>query len=182
MSNGRIRTDKKAPRAGYPATTPTEAKPQTPPVKPAYVRSPAELDLVSRQHLRCEQQSTAPVVTVQHKPPEPARIETHETDKNLWRAKFQAAMGTIEWSFADKLCGELINAACTGNNSQPLAGKDVNAALAAMHSIAPKDELEAMLAAQMIATHTAAMAVLRRLKNAENIPQQDSNGNLAAKL
>jgi hypothetical protein len=78
--------------------------------------------------------------------------------------------------------GDLVNSACAGSNSQPLAEHDVNAVLAAMHGIAPRDEAEAMLAAQMIATHTAAMAALRRIKTAENIPQQDSNGNLAVKL
>jgi hypothetical protein len=49
------------------------------------------------------------------------------------------------------------------------------------HGIAPRDEAEAMLAAQMIATHTAAMTVLRH-KTCETIPQQDSAGNLVAKL
>ena len=40
----------------------------------------------------------------------------------------------------------------------------------------------ACLATQMVATHFAAISVLRRLKGAETIPQQDSNGNLATKL
>jgi hypothetical protein len=39
-----------------------------------------------------------------------------------------------------------------------------------------------VLAAQMVATHFAAMGILRRLKGSETIPQQDSNGNLAVKL
>jgi hypothetical protein len=145
-------------------------------------RTPAELDLVARQRQRREQHSPAPVVKVQHKPPKPVQVNSDHPDPSLWKAKFQAAMGTTEWSFAAQLHGQLLNAACAGSNSQPLAQEDVNAALAAMHGIAPKDEVEAMLAAQMIATHTAAMTVLRRLKAAENIPQQDSNGNLATKL
>jgi hypothetical protein len=44
------------------------------------------------------------------------------------------------------------------------------------------DEIEGMLATQMVATHFAAIGVLRRLKGSETIPRQDSNGNLAAKL
>jgi hypothetical protein len=39
-----------------------------------------------------------------------------------------------------------------------------------------------MLAVQMVATHFAATRALRRLKGSDTIPQQDSNGNLAAKL
>jgi hypothetical protein len=38
----------------------------------------------------------------------------------------------------------------------------VNAALAVIETAAPKNEIEAALAAQMAFTHTAAMAVLRR--------------------
>ena len=59
---------------------------------------------------------------------------------------------------------------------------DVNGALAALHGIAPRDEAEALLAAQMVAVHSAAMRCLRHLKGSENIPQQDSNGKLAVKL
>jgi len=51
-----------------------------------------------------------------------------------------------------------------------------------MAGIAPRNETEAMLAAQMVAVHAAAIAALRRLKGAEMITQLDSNGNLAIKL
>src|ERR1700752_3905428 len=58
----------------------------------------------------------------------------------------------------------------------------LNRALAAVSGIGARDEVEGMLATQMVATHFAAMSVLRRLKGSETIPQQDSNGNLAIKL
>jgi hypothetical protein len=44
------------------------------------------------------------------------------------------------------------------------------------------DEIEAMLAVQMVATHLAATRALRRLKGSDTVSQQDSNGNLAVKL
>jgi hypothetical protein len=148
----------------------------------AYQRTPAELDLVTRQRQRRDRQSPAPTVTVQHKPPRPVKIDADHSDKSLWSHKLKASMGTTEWSFANKILRELINSACAGSNSKPLAEEDVNAAVAAMHGIAPRDEAEAMLAAQMIATHSAAMTVLQRLKGCETITQQDSAGNLANKL
>ena len=46
----------------------------------------------------------------------------------------------------------------------------------------PRDEAEAMLIAQMIATHELAMTFARRLKRTENIPQQDSAVNGLTKL
>jgi hypothetical protein len=40
--------------------------------------------------------------------------------------------------------------------------------------VKPKDQVEAMLAAQMAAVHMASMTLARRLAEVENIPQQDS--------
>jgi hypothetical protein len=169
-------------KKGRPTAESSEVKRPAAPAKPEYTWTPAELDLVAKQRWRRERETPAPTVTVQHKPPGPANVAADHPDKSLWLAKLNASMGTTEWPFANKILGELMNSACAGSNSQPLAEHDLNAALAGMHGIGPKDEAEAMLAAQMIATHTAAMSALRRLKGVENIPQQDSNGNLAVKL
>jgi hypothetical protein len=43
-----------------------------------------------------------------------------------------------------------------------------------MKSIAPRDSIEAMLAAQMVAVHVTAMRCAFRLAAAGNLPQQDS--------
>jgi hypothetical protein len=92
-----------------------------------------------------------------------------------------AAFGTISPDFYSRTFRELLEAGC-GTQSRPLTDTDVNGALAAMHGIAPRDEMEGMLAAQMVAVHTAAMHCLRQLKGSETIQQQDSNGNIAVKL
>jgi hypothetical protein len=57
-----------------------------------------------------------------------------------------------------------------------------NAALAFIRSIAPANELEAVIAAQMFATHHLSMEVMRRATNADMIPQFEANGNMATKL
>jgi hypothetical protein len=49
-----------------------------------------------------------------------------------------------------------------------------NFVLAVIRSVEPRDELEAMLAAQMGAVHVATMAMARRLTHVETIPQQDA--------
>ena len=46
--------------------------------------------------------------------------------------------------------------------------------LSIVKGIEPRDQVEAMLAAQMAATHNAIMTFARRLNHVENIPQQDS--------
>jgi hypothetical protein len=48
-----------------------------------------------------------------------------------------------------------------------------------VHGVRANDDIKAMLAAQMVATHFAATRALRRLKGSDTVPQQDSNGNLA---
>jgi hypothetical protein len=42
-----------------------------------------------------------------------------------------------------------------------------------LKSVQPKDEIEAMLAAQMAAVHVATMTFARRLARVETLPQQD---------
>jgi hypothetical protein len=92
------------------------------------------------------------------------------------------AFGTGEWSFADLMLTGIVNSACDGGPSHPPTEQAINQALAAVTGIGARDEVEAMLATQMVATHFAAMTLLRRLKGADTIPQQDSGGNLAVKL
>jgi hypothetical protein len=60
--------------------------------------------------------------------------------------------------------------------------KTTNAMIAGIAAMRPRDEAEATLIAQMIATHELAMTFARRLKHVENIPQQDSAANALTKL
>ena len=57
-----------------------------------------------------------------------------------------------------------------------------NAALAAIDAIRPAEEIEAMLAVQMVATHETAMDMLIRAKQAEMMPTLQECGSLAVKL
>ena len=54
--------------------------------------------------------------------------------------------------------------------------------LSVVKGIEPRDQVEAMLAAQMAAVHMASMTFARRLAHVENIPQQDSASNAFNKL
>lgn len=59
----------------------------------------------------------------------------------------------------------------------------INAAMAALKGLAPSDELEGMLAAQMVATHAAAMDCLRRaMIDGQTFEGRDQNLKHAAKL
>jgi hypothetical protein len=59
---------------------------------------------------------------------------------------------------------------------------NINFVLAVVNGIEPRDEVEAMLGAQMAAVHMASMTFARRLAHVENLPQQESAGRAFNKL
>jgi hypothetical protein len=52
----------------------------------------------------------------------------------------------------------------------------INFLLSVIKGVKPKDQLEAMLAAQMAVTHGSTMTFARRLNHVQDIQQQDSGG------
>jgi hypothetical protein len=92
-----------------------------------------------------------------------------------------SAFGTAEPGFASLMLIDVINAACAAGPANLKSG-DIDRALAAVTGIAARDETEAMLATQMVATHAGAIRALQRLRGSKTVAQQDSNGNLAIKL
>ena len=87
-------------------------------------------------------------------------------------ARLNAVFGTAESGFADLMLAGLLNAACDGGPSNPPSERSINQVLAAVTGVGARDEVEGMLATQMVATHFAAVTLLRRLKGAENIPSR----------
>ena len=81
------------------------------------------------------------------------------------------ALGTSDVDFANGLLGQLANA---GAQAGQIDEGVLNFMASIVKGIKPKDEIEAMLAAQMAAVHMATMTFARRLAHVETIPQQDS--------
>jgi hypothetical protein len=98
------------------------------------------------------------------------------------RARLMSAFGTSERAHADLMLNGILNAACEGSPDNPPSEQDINQVLAVVTGIDAKDEIEGMLATQMVATHVAAIRALRHLKGSKTIPQYNCNGNLAVKL
>ena len=78
-----------------------------------------------------------------------------------FRVAFLTAFGTTELVIAEALFGQLLNILHT-EPAKPLDDATANLVLALLHRIRPRDELEAMLACQMIAVHVATMDATRR--------------------
>jgi len=80
-----------------------------------------------------------------------------------------SAFGTSERAYADLMLGGLLNAACDWRRENPPSERDINRVLAAVTGIGAKDEIEGMLATQMVATHTAIITTLHRQKQSETL-------------
>jgi hypothetical protein len=89
------------------------------------------------------------------------------------------ALGTVDLDLAECLLGQIINATHVQPPGVPISEKTLNAALAAVTGIAPRDEAEAMLATQMVSVHWLVMDLLRK---ANDRAQRNDAGTLAVKL
>src|SRR3954470_1086648 len=96
-------------------------------------------------------------------------------------AKLKSLGGSCSDDFNTVVSCQVVNALWLEGDAETQQ-RQFAAAGAALIGIKPADEIEGMLAAQMVATHNVAMMMLRRLRSVETVQQQDSAGNLATKL
>jgi len=89
------------------------------------------------------------------------------------------AVGSTDRYFLEGLLQQLVSVGSPGSSPDE-AG--TNFALAIVKGIEPRDQIEAMLAAQMGAVHNATMTFAGRLAHVETIQQQDSAQNAFNKL
>ena len=81
------------------------------------------------------------------------------------------AFGTADADFLHGLLGQLADAGRLGPQIDECG---LNFIFSLVKGVKPRDQVEAMLAAQMAAVHMATMTLARRLVHVENLPQQDS--------
>jgi hypothetical protein len=96
-----------------------------------------------------------------------AKISLDHPDEAIGHVLLMEALGTADHDFCNGLIQQLAN---VGSGREDA----LNFLLSVVKDVRPRDQLEAMLAAQMAATHVATMTFARRLANVETIPQQDS--------
>jgi len=82
-----------------------------------------------------------------------------------------AAFGSRNGVFVEGLVSQIVHIASQGAKPDE---KAMNYVASMIAGIKPRDEPEAMLAAQMAAVHNASMTFARRLAHVTNIQQQDS--------
>src|SRR4051812_4454869 len=99
----------------------------------------------------------------------------------LWAMALQQVFGTVNPDFAGLMLSGLSDAVTIDRDT--IDEKMLNGSLGALHGINPGDEVEAMLATQMVATHLAAMGCLRRAQApGQTFEGRDMNLRHATKL
>jgi hypothetical protein len=140
---------------------------------------PEKPDAAARRVLaRREGRSSSPKVSIRHEG-ETTVISLTQGDPLIASVGVLDALGICEADFANWYLSQIIDVARPGARADE---KATNAMIAGIAAMRPRDEAEAMLIAQMIATHELAMTFARRLKFTETIAQQDSAVNGLTKL
>ena len=108
-----------------------------------------------------------------------ARIKMRGKEMVVAREDVMLVLGTSSQEFMDGVLRQLANAVSPGKDADEEA---INFALAVIAGIEPKDELETMLAMQMVAIHLATMTFTRRLAHVETLDQQHGSERALNKL
>ena len=156
------------------ASTPASPKPKATPATTELVK-PYEPTAAERQALEAQrsrrQQQRLPIRARASMKGDAVSLQPDHADAAFGHLLLMDALGTTQPDFSDGLLAQLANAATKG----PIIDeRQLNFMLAMVTGIEPRDQLEAMLAAQMAAVHNATMTFARRLNHVDNIPQQDS--------
>ena len=137
--------------------------------KPGHKVTPAERTVVDKHFARREAKPQVRL-KISKKGNEP-QIEFDHPDKQIGQALVMEALASADADFVNGIVSQLASASGRGRE---IGEHGVNFMLSVIKGIEPRDQLEAMLAAQMAAVHVAGMTFARRLAHVENIPQQDS--------
>jgi hypothetical protein len=154
--------------------------PDQPPAKP-YQPTDQELAAVKGHLARRGARVSAPRVKLKPLPGGGVCIGPDHPVQALWSMALQQVFGTVSPDFAGLMLDELTAAVTIDRDT--IDEQTLNGILGALHGINPGDEVEGMLAAQMVATHLAAMGCLRRAQApGQTFEGRDMNLRHATKL
>ena len=92
-------------------------------------------------------------------------VGTDHPDDTIGQVLLMEALGTADRHFFNGFLEQLLNTSSQGGEASE---ERVNFMLSVIKGIKPRDETEALLAAQIVAIHNAVMASASRLAKAEN--------------
>src|SRR2546429_4858636 len=144
-----------------------------------YEPAPGERLLMESHFARLAQTPAAPRLKVSDDSSGATEIAPDHPDPRMGLSLLAEALATTDVSFVVGLTSQLADA---GTRRGKVGERELNFSLAVVKGAKPKDQMEAMLAAQMAAVHMATMALAPRLANVKNVAQQDSAERALSKL
>jgi len=144
--------------------------------KPPHKQTPAEAEAVDA--FVAARKKRGPRLKVVVTGQNAVKTEVDHPDSVIGVVALMRALGTTDFDFYNGLISQLLNA----SREKEASESGTNFMLSVIKGIEPRDQTEAMLAAQMAAVHMASMTFARRLTHVETIPQQDSASNAFNKL
>jgi hypothetical protein len=135
------------------------------------VPTPAEAKIIDEVTEKALVALRRPALELSAKDGEKPKLDIAHPDPGVGAVLLMKAIGTADYDFLEGFLHQLGNASSTGPTPDPQA---TNFALSVVKGLEPRDQIEAMLAAQMAAVHSASMTFARRLAQAQTLPQQDS--------
>jgi hypothetical protein len=137
----------------------------------AYRPNPHERAALEAYRTRAEERPLAPRLRVTEDDGATTICPDHPKP-DVGNVLLMDALGTRDWDFLQGFLAQLASAA--GSKGGKVDGQTLNFMLSVVKGIEPKDQVEALLAAQMAAVHTAFMTFAFRLAHVKTLPQQDS--------
>lgn len=153
-------------------STPLPARPYEP--------TEADREAVWKHHERVKEKPPAPHFSVKKHEDGTTHITQAHPDKAVGEKILMEQVGTTSPYFLEGIIKQTL-AAYTGNKTPPTEN-EVNFAISAIRGIEPRDEVEAMLATQMVAIHNATMRVAEHFTRVENLMQFEAQEKAYNKL
>ena len=147
--------------------------------RPPYVSSQLEREAIARVGERRARRAPSPQFKIEQNGPSTVSIAVDHPDPRMGHILLADALATGDFEFSSGLLTQLVDASRSGKIATK---RELDFTLALVRGINPKDETEALLAAQMAAVHNATMVAARRLNFVETVPQQDSASTMLNKL
>jgi hypothetical protein len=146
---------------------------------PSYTPTDRERQAAKRVLERRQRMAPAPTFKIEASGDRVVRISADHPEPKICQTLLADALGTGDFEFASGLLTQLTDASRSGKVATK---QELDFILSVVRGINPRDETEALLAAQMAAIHNAIMVAARRLNHVETIPQQDSASTMLNKL
>jgi len=143
------------------------AETATPPV-PRYKPTPLESDALVAQFARRKAKPPAPKLKISKH-----RVEVDHPEPAVGYTLLMGALGTTDTAFSNGIITHLANVSAKEDDTDANEA-GLNFLLSMVKALAPKDEIETMLGAQMAVIHLATMTMANRLMHTSTLPQQDS--------